>query len=228
MNLSVQDIAQLLNVSEDTIHRWIKKSIIPSRKINEQYRFVRSEILEWANARHMKLAPDSFLEKGRNGSTVLPSLVEAISHGGVIYQLPGNDSASVLRSMVALLNLPETVDREFLYQVLLARESLGSTGFGGGVAIPHVRNPVVLNVAKPSVTLCFLEKPIDFQALDGKPVNVLFTLISTTTRVHLHLLSRISYVLHNQRLQDALHEKASQQELLALLTLIEGEIPARN
>ena len=62
--------------------------------------------------------------------------------------------------------------REFLYQILLARESLGSTGIGDGVAIPHVRNPVVLHVSEPVVTLSFLETPIDFHALDGKPAAI--------------------------------------------------------
>ena len=85
------------------------------------------------------------------------------------------------------MRLPEEVDSEFLYQVLLAREALGSTGMGDGIAIPHVRNPIVLHLSRPMVTLCFLETPIDFGSLDGKPVTTLFTLISPTVRAHLHL-----------------------------------------
>src|SRR5438034_985186 len=62
------------------------------------------------------------------------------------------------------------------------REALQSTGVGDGIAIPHVRNPIVLHVSRPMITLCFLERPIDFGALDGKPVHVLFSLISPTVR----------------------------------------------
>jgi mannitol/fructose-specific phosphotransferase system IIA component (Ntr-type) len=91
------------------------------------------------------------------------------------------------------------VDREFLYKVLLARESLGSTGIGDGIAIPHVRNPIVLHLSRPIVTLCFLERPVDFGALDGQPVNTLFTLISPTVRAHLHLLSRLAFTLRDPR-----------------------------
>ena len=69
------------------------------------------------------------------------------------------------------MKLPDDVDREFLYQVLLAREALGSTGIGDGIAIPHVRNPIVLHLSRPTVTLCFLEQPVDFGALDGQPVS---------------------------------------------------------
>jgi hypothetical protein len=53
-----------------------------------------------------------------------------------------------------------------------------------------VRNPVILHLERPMIMLCFLERPIDFGALDGEKVNTLFTLISPTVRAHLHLLSR--------------------------------------
>ncbi len=227
MQVSVKDAAHMLNVSEKTIYRWIKESVIPFYKINEQYRFNRTEILEWATARHIKVSPDIFLENDTN-QNALPSLVEAIKAGGIIYRLSGNDLATVLQSIVDSIKLPEEVDREFLYQVLLARETLGSTGIGNGIAIPHVRNPVILHVAKPTVTLCFLEKTIDFRALDGKPVNVLFTIISPTVRAHLHLLSRIGFVLHNQDLKDALARQAPREDLLELLTRAESEIPEAN
>jgi PTS system nitrogen regulatory IIA component len=74
--------------------------------------------------------------------------------------------------------LPEEVDRQFLFQVLLARESLGSTAVGGGIAIPHVRNPIVMHIPLPIITLCFLEHPIEFGAIDAKPVHVLFTIVA--------------------------------------------------
>lgn len=225
MQVSVKDAAHMLNVSEKTIYRWIKESLIPFFKINEQYRFNRTEILEWATAQHIKVSPDIFLESDTN-QNALPSLTEAIKAGGIIYRLSGNDPATVLQSIVDSIKLPEEVDREFLYQVLLARETLGSTGIGNGIAIPHVRNPVILHVAKPTVTLCFLEKSIDFKALDGKPVTVLFTIISPTVRAHLHLLSRVGFVLHDQDLKDALARQAPREELMELLTRAESEIPA--
>ena len=93
--------------------------------------------------------------------------------GGIFYRLAGKDKPAVLRSVVEVLRLPDKVDREFLLQVLLAREALESTAIGDGIAIPHVRNPIVLHVPQPVVTLCFLEAPVDFGALDGQPVQTL-------------------------------------------------------
>jgi nitrogen PTS system EIIA component len=225
MQLSVKDAARLLNVSEKTIYRWIKQELVPAYRINEQFRFNRAELLEWATSRRIQISPDIFLE-GTQGKVPLPSLSDALRGGGVSYRVGGHDKASVLRAVVDLLNLPEEVDREFLYQVLLARETLGSTGLGDGIAIPHVRNPVVLHVSKPTVTLCFLEHPIDFRAIDGQPVTTLFTLISPSVRAHLHLLSRLGFVLRNQRFKAALERQASRDELMDALSCAEASLPA--
>jgi PTS system nitrogen regulatory IIA component len=225
MQLSVKDAAGILSVSEKTIYRWIKQAIIPAYRINEQYRFNRTELLEWATSRRIQVSPSIF-DEGETKSAPLPSLSEALKAGGVAYRVGGNDQASVLRSVVELLKLPDEVDRDFLFNVLIARETLGSTGIGDGIAIPHVRNPVVLHVSKPTVTLCFLEKAIDFQAIDGKPVNILFTLISPSVRAHLHLLSRLGFALRDPALKDALRREASRDELMASLSHAENAIAA--
>lgn len=221
MQLSVKDAAALLNVPEDTIYEWVKEEEIPSHNINEQIRFNRSELLEWATARNIQISPDLF-SAAEPGKPRLPSLTSALAEGGVAYQVPGSDQPSVLKAVVDLLRLPEEMDRDFLYQILLARESMGSTGVGDGIAIPHVRNPVVLHVSKPTVTLCFLKTPIDFQAVDGKPVDTLFTLISPTVKIHLHLLSRLGYVLRNKEVKAALKRRAPQDELMRLITAAEA------
>lgn len=224
MQLSVKDAASILNIPEKTIYRWIKEEAIPFHKVNDEARFNRVELLEWATSRRLEVSPEIFRES-EEASLSLPSLTEALEAGGIAYGLKGRDQASVLRSVVDALRLPAEVDRDFLYQVLLARESLGSTGIGNGLAIPHVRNPVVLHVDKPTVTLCFLEEAIDFQALDGKPVSILFTLICPSVPAHLHLLSRLGFVLRNEELKAALAARAPSQELMAILAKAEAALP---
>jgi nitrogen PTS system EIIA component len=112
------------------------------------------------------------------------------------------------------MSLPEEVDRGFLLEVILARESLGSTGIGDGIAIPHVRNPIVMHISRPMVTLCFLERPVDFGALDGQPVHTLFTLVSPMIRAHLHLLSHLSFALREPRFHQAIISQGSREEIL--------------
>jgi PTS system nitrogen regulatory IIA component len=224
MQLSVKDAAQVLSVSEKTIYRWIKQGVIPVYHINEQLRFNRAELLEWATSRRIRVSPEIFLET-ETSKTPLPSLSESLRAGGVAYRVGGHDKPSVLRAVIDTMKLPEEVDREFLFQVLLARETLGSTGIGDGIAIPHVRNPIVLHVTKPLITLCFLENPIDFNALDGQPVTTLFALISPTVRAHLHLLSHLGFVLQNRDLKQALQQQASREELMTLFTRAEAALP---
>lgn len=223
MQLAVRDAAGILNVSEKTIYRWIKEGRLPAYRVAEQYRFNRAELLEWATARRLNVSPEIFQEpEGAQGP--LPNLPEALQIGGIHYRISGTDKESVLRSVVDVMRLPDSVDREFLLQVLLARESLGSTGVGDGIAIPHVRNPIVLHISSPTITLCFLENAIDFGALDGRPVNVLFTMVSPTIRAHLHLLSKLAFVLRDGGFKKVLMQQGSREEILREIRRVEGDL----
>ncbi|MBN1557088.1 MAG: PTS sugar transporter subunit IIA [Lentisphaerae bacterium] len=223
MELTVRDVARLLDVSEKTIYRWARKGRIPLTRVNDQYRFHRVELLEWATAQKIPLSPEIFREEEEGP---LSSVTDALDAGGIFYRIEGDDMPAVLREVVAHLRLPEEVDRDYLYQVLLAREQLGSTGVGDGIAIPHVRNPIVLHVSRPTVTLCFLEKPVDFNALDGKPVHTLFTLVSHTVKSHLHLLARIAYCLRNGPLRAMLAEPPAREAILQAFRDTEAALPA--
>jgi nitrogen PTS system EIIA component len=214
MKLTVKEAAKLFNVSEKTIYRWVEQKGLPAYRINKQFRFNQTELIEWAAAGRTNISPD-LLREPESGSIPLPDPVQALAAGGIYYRVGGTDRDSVLRSIVELLRLPDHVDREFLFQVLLARESLGSTGIGDGIAIPHARNPIVLNVERPTITLCFLENPVDFASLDGLPVTILFTLVNPTVRFHLHLLSRLAFMLNNKGFRDELKRQGSRDEILA-------------
>jgi len=214
MKLTVREAAKLFNVSEKTIYRWVEQKGLPAYRINKQFRFNQTELLEWAAAGRTNISPD-LLREPEAGSDPLPDPVQALAAGGIHYRVAGADRDSVLRSVVELLRLPDHVDREFLLQVLLAREALGSTGIGDGIAIPHARNPIVLNVERPTITLCFLENPVDFAALDGLPVTVLFTLVSLTVRSHLHLLSRLAFILNCKSFREVLKRQGSRDEILS-------------
>jgi PTS system nitrogen regulatory IIA component len=223
MQLNVRDVAKLFGVTEKTIYRWITQGSIPAYRVNEQYRFNRAEILEWATSRKINVSADIFHEPESHAVPV-PALTDALQAGGVFYRVGGKDKESALHAVVETMRLPEEVDREFLLKVLLAREAIASTGVGDGIAIPHVRNPIVLHVARPMVTLCFLEQPIDFGALDQQPVHTLFSLISPTVRAHLHLLSRLAFALRDARFKDVILRQGSRDEIFAEVRRIESEL----
>lgn len=221
MNLSVRDAARLLQVSEKTIYRWITDGKLPAFRVHDQYRFNRVELLEWATARKINVSPEIFAEPENQAS--LPALAAALQAGGIYYRIAGSTREEVLRSVVEQMRLPEAVDREFLFRVLLAREELGSTGVGDGIAIPHVRNPVVLHIEQPTITLCFLQQPVEFKALDHKPVRALFTIASPSIRAHLHMLSRLSFALRAPEFKSLILSEASREEILKSLGRLEQD-----
>jgi len=226
MQLTVRDVAGLLEVSEKTVYRWIDDGKLPGYRISGQYRFNRAELLAWATANKLRVSPDMLLEPESTEAS-LPSLEEAVLAGGIHYRVSGNDPAACLRNVVGMLALPEEVDREFLFQALWARETLASTAMGDGIAIPHLRNPIVLHLPRPMVSLCFLEKPVDFHALDDKPVDVLFTLISPTVKSHLHLLSRLAFGLRDSGFNKLIREQAGREEILAGMRRLSAQFPIR-
>ncbi|MFN8626795.1 MAG: PTS sugar transporter subunit IIA [Candidatus Binatia bacterium] len=225
MQLTVRNVADLFKVSEKTVYRWINQGILPAYRVNDQYRFNRAELLEWATTRKMNVAAELF-DEPESDATPVPGLVEALHAGGIFYRLGGTDKRSALRSVVEHMRLPDEVDREFVLRVLWARERLQSTGIGDGIAIPHVRNPIVLHVSRPMIMLCFLECAIDFGALDGKPVFALFSLISPTVRAHLRLLSRLAFALNDPRFKDTVLHQAARDEILAAARAVEQSLLA--
>ena len=213
MQLTVREVARMLRVSEKTVYRWVADRGLPAHRVGEQYRFNRAELLEWVIANRVNASPDLFAEAEAPGSP-LPELAEALAAGGIYYRVEGSDRDSVLRAVAHTLRLPEGSDPDFLVEVLRARELLGSTAVGDGVAIPHPRHPLVLHVVRPSIALCFLEAPIEYGALDGKPVSTLFIILSPTVRAHLHLLSRLAFALHQPAFRAVVTKQAARQEIL--------------
>jgi PTS system nitrogen regulatory IIA component len=225
MDLTVHDAAALLHTSENTVYRWIREGTLPSYRINDKYRLNRVDLLEWATARNIKLSPEIFSsEQPQAPANVLAAKLRA---GGVLYDLPGADKLSALKAICDALPLPAEVNRQDLYGVLLAREALGSTAIGRGIAIPHPRSPLVLNVKDPLVTLAFLKQPVDFAALDGRPVDTLFLIISTTIRGHLETLSHLMFALQNEGFVSLLRKRASAEQIVGAMEKIETGLGAK-
>ena len=221
MQMTVKDAAQALNVAEKTVYRWIQTGGLPAYRVAGQYRINRAMLFEWATSKRINF---SATELAKDPETLpLPTLAAALQDGGIHYRVSGATKPDVLKSLVGLLKLPDSVTRDFMLQALTAREQLQSTGVGDGVALPHVRNPAVLEVAVPSVCLCFLEAPIPFDALDGKPVKVLFAPLSPNIRVHLPLLSRISFALRDPKFKGLLATEGRRDEILDAARALEPE-----
>lgn len=109
------------------------------------------------------------------------------------------------------------IDEATVLDGLEERERLGSTGFGRGVAIPHARCD---SINRPIVVLLRLESPVDFDAADGMPVDLVFGLISPERAgaTHLHALAAISRLVRDDTMHDALNAASDPEALYALLS----------
>ena len=222
MFLKITDLATAADVDEKTVLDWIKNQGLPAHKQDDRYHINRVDLLEWATNNGITIPPNIFAASDENPDRPLVS--EALFHGGIFYDLPGNTPETALHEVVSRLKLPPCLDPEFLLQTLLAREALGSTAFGNGIAIPHVRNPIVGQTSESAISLCFLENPIDFDAIDGQPVTILFTLVTPNVKAHLHLLAKLAFLLHNQGFQALLHRPGTEAEIMTAVRALEETI----
>lgn len=144
-------------------------------------------------------------------------LGDLISQKGVIATLSANSKKQVLQTLSAhaaqLTGLPE----RDIFDTLLQRERLGSTGVGRGVAIPHGKLAALNGIAG---LFARLEQPVDFDSVDGEPVDLVFTLLAPESAGadHLKALARISRLLRNPAMIEKLRASHDAETLHTLLT----------
>src|SRR5216684_188424 len=201
MQLTVKQAASFLDVPERQIHAWIDDGEIPFSREQGRIRFNQAELLEWATARRLRASHELHAESAAH----VPSLADALALGGVHDGIEAADRASAIRAAVSLLPLGPGADRETLVEIMLAREAAGSTAVGDGIAIPHVRAPIVQNGVQPVIALCTL----------SQPVHVVFLLATPTVNAHLQLLARLAAALHDRDFKNAVLRRAPADEILA-------------
>jgi PTS system nitrogen regulatory IIA component len=210
MKLTVREAAKLLSVSESDVYHWVDAGEIPHLFINHTPLFNREELLEWATTRRMPLSVELFAEEGQH-----VVLAETLKRGGIHHHVAGTDLQSCLRAVVGCLPIENEDDRDLILHIMLARESQASTGVGHGIAIPHVRAPIVFAGRPAAIALCFLENPVPFEAIDGEPVTTIFAMMTPTIRSHLQVLSHLAMALHDAGFMAALNRRADAAVILA-------------
>lgn len=226
MDLKIKDVADLLNVSETTIRRWLSEGKIPAYRLNHQYRFSLIEIEEWV-MRH-KLGhsqePPAFSANARIELQEKPSvsqktgikqfsLYRAIHKGLVLNHVPGSTKEELILNAIKPIAKELGLDAEVIGDLLLDREKLMSTSVNRGIAVPHPRE-ILANLKHDSISVVFPAKPIAYGALDGKPVHTLFFLLSSCEKNHLHLLAKLAHLTQLPNTQALLEKHPTKNQLL--------------
>ena len=220
MDLKIKDIVDLLQVSEKTVYRWIKEKKIPCYRINHQYRFNRSEINEWILSSKIELS-SSLVNLGLMNTQ--DHLLTLLKRGGTVPGVEGSNVNEVLKNAVDKIITPPNLSKEEILSALMSREELMPTAIGKGIAIPHPRNPIVTDANNASVSICYLKTPIDFGALDNKPVHTLFILLTASPRMHLDVLSKISYLCQSEFFLTMLDERSKMDHILEFVRVKERD-----
>ncbi len=144
-------------------------------------------------------------------------ITEILKKNFIIPNLSNKSKEDVLKELSGFLADNGVIkDPEALHQSLMERENLGSTGIGENVAIPHAKSKEVEHI-----TTLFARSPegLDFESLDKKPVHFICLVIApiNSTGLHLKALARISRLLKNPQLREAIINTSDQEEIYSIL-----------
>jgi nitrogen PTS system EIIA component len=136
----------------------------------------------------------------------------------IVPQLTSTHKEGVLREMVHVLTQVEKqMEEDRMMQILLERESLGSTGIGEGVAIPHGKSK---DVKRLMASFGRSIAGMDFQSMDGKPTHLFFLLVApeNAASVYLRALARVSRLMKDHHFRNRLMEANSAEEIYSLFS----------
>lgn len=141
-----------------------------------------------------------------------------ISEEGIVFSPSVSSKKAALEILSDTLTYQENnLNKNKILDALLAREKLGSTGLGEGIAIPHCR---IEELEKISVTMLKLEEGVEYEASDDKPVFFLFCLVvpEDANEEHLELLANLAELLDNEQLRNSIQKCSNARELHQILT----------
>jgi len=145
-------------------------------------------------------------------------LTDLVAPNAVIPALKVNSKKQALQELAAKAAQLTGLGERVLFDVLMQREKLGSTGVGNGIAIPHGK---LSNLDKLFGLFARLDRPVDFETLDGQPVDLIFVLLAPETAGadHLKALARVARLLRDPDVALKLRESRDAEALYAVLML---------
>lgn len=226
MDLKLKEVCELLNVSKATIKRWISYGKVPYYKLHNQYRFSRNEIENWVLSckQDSKIAlfdeeqpTKEFLGTHQFG------LFRAVHRGAVYENVEGSTKEDLIRNSMNLIAKDLSLDAEVITDLLLDRENLMPTALSNGIAVPHTRD-FLLQEAYDVIAVVFPKEPIEYGALDNKPVHTLFFLFACDDKRHLNLLAKLAHLSSKPENLDFLLNQPDKKSVLDFIKSWESNI----
>ena len=146
-------------------------------------------------------------------------ILEILKLDKIKVEFTGTTKEEVLNEIInCFIGDPRVLDIEKVRNVVLEREKIMSTGVGNGFAIPHGKTNMVTEMIS---AFGVLKNPIEFEALDGNPVNLIFLIVGNENEVakHIKMLSRVSRIMNQEDIRSKLANSNSREEILKIFEL---------
>ncbi|MGD9733170.1 MAG: PTS sugar transporter subunit IIA [Desulfamplus sp.] len=149
-------------------------------------------------------------------------LSDILDKNSIISNLNAKDKKGVLEELAEAITIKAGTQTKDIVRVLLEREQLGSTGIGGGIAIPHGKLAGINSII---VGLGVSREGVEFDSLDNRPVHIFFILITpaNSTGIHLSVLAQISRLLKQSHFKDTLLKAESVEEIEQIINDVDEE-----
>ena len=154
-------------------------------------------------------------------------IAKLLPEANVVLDLQASSKKRLFEQAGLLFENQHGVGRSQVFDSLFARETLGSTGLGYGVAIPHGR---IKGLKEALCAFVRLAQPVAFDAPDGNPVRLVFVLLvpEQATEKHLQILSELAQMLSDKALREAMGRAADAAALHQLITAWQPDAPGRS
>jgi PTS system nitrogen regulatory IIA component len=207
--MTVQEVADLLRVSERTVYDWATNAQIPCGKLGTAWRFKRSEIEHWIDR--------NLAEKKHAEASSIISLRDVLSLDHVV-KFDTSSKREALQSLIDAVGPSSNVgNKADLEKGILDREELMSTGIGLGVAVPHVR---LKSIKKPMMAVGICASDItDYDSIDDQPVRLLFMILAGSHQhaAHIKVLARIANLVKDSQFRENILSARDVQSTFDLL-----------
>ena len=214
--MTLAEVAAYLKVAEKTVSRMLQRGQIPAVKVANQWRFSRSALNEWLMTGMRSVAPEN-LDELRPEAGVPRSLSRLLPEGCILTGLATESRSALFESLTAPLVQAGLVARADVFiRQLLAREALLTTAVGGGVALPHTREPAAV-AGRYGLCIGLVPGGIDFGAPDGRPVTLAVLVCADSVPRHLDMMVQVAQALREIQVVRALREAQAPCDVLAAL-----------
>ena len=220
--LTVQQLADYLQLSKRTIYRLVDRDQIPAVRVGGQWRFPKSAVDYWLDMRIGSLGPVDLDAMDAESSGPPIAITDCLSPANALIEISSGTIGDVVRDIVAAVQFPEPVERDLVAQRLLEREELCSTANPGGVAVLHTARWMtrVLS-AHDLVAVVRSAAPLDFGALDGSRTDLFMLVLARNERHHLVLLTKMTRLCQEARFLDAVRAAGSPEDVTGAVARFE-------